>query len=93
MNLTEYVEISSAIVNSLAIIGSLLSMKVFLKWLCPKLRTKVTINKLLLERGCKECPKNENIDYFNGGFCQWQNPASFGRPDLKNCKCFKGKRS
>lgn len=86
--MNEYVEISSAIVNTLAILGSLISVKVFIKWLEPKLKTKTEINKLIIERGCKECPKNEYIDYFNGGFCQWQNPARFGRSDLKECKCF-----
>jgi len=91
MKITEYVEISTAIVNTIAIIGSLLSVKVFFKWLIPKLRTENGIKQLLSDRGCNECPKNKDIDYRNGGFCQWQNPASFGRPDLKDCICFSKK--
>jgi len=89
MNLCEYIDYSTAIVNTIAILGTLLSVKVIFKWILPKLRTKRQIDRLLTERGCKECLRNQDIDYLNGGFCQWQNPASFGREDLKECKCFK----
>jgi len=88
MQINEYVEYSTAILNTIAILGSLLGLKVFFKWLLPKLKTKKQINNLLKIRGCNECPRNEFIDFFNGGYCQWYNPASFGRIDLNNCKCF-----
>jgi hypothetical protein len=92
MNLSEYIDYSTAVVNTIAILGSLFSAKVFFKWVLPKLKTRSQIDKLLTERDCKKCPRNEYIDYLNGGFCQWQNPAGFGRPDLNDCKCFKKER-
>jgi hypothetical protein len=88
MNLSEYIDYSTAIVNTIAILGVLLSAKAIFKWVLPKLKTKRQIDKLLIERGCKKCPRNQDIDYLNGGFCHWQNPASFGRTDLTDCKCF-----
>lgn len=89
MNLNQYVDYSTAIANTLVILGALFSVKAIYKWILPKLRTKSQIDKLLNKRGCKNCPRNEYIDYLNGGFCQWQNPAGFGRKDLVDCKCFK----
>jgi len=88
MSLNEYIDCSTAVVNTIAILGALYSAKAIFKWVSPKLKTKSQIDKLLTERGCKECLRNQDIDYLNGGFCQWQNPAGFGRPDLKECKCF-----
>jgi len=93
MNLSEYIDYSTAFVNTIAILGALFSVKVFFKWVLPKLRTKAQINRLLNRRNCKDCPRNKKIDYSNGGFCQWYNPASFGRADLNDCKCFKKERS
>jgi len=88
MCLTQYIEYTTAIANTFAIVGVLFSAKAIFKWVAPKLKTNNQIDKLLTVRGCKNCIKNHDIDYLNGGFCQWQNPASFGRPDLKECKCF-----
>lgn len=91
MTLCEYVELSTAIANTLVIVVTLFSSKAIFKWVWPKIRLKGQIEKLIEKRGCKECPKNEYIDYLNGGFCQWQNPASFGRKDLFDCKCFQNR--
>jgi len=91
MNLCQYIDYSTVIANTIVILGFLFSAKAIFKWVIPKLSTKGQIDQLLTKRGCRNCPRNEYIDYLNGGFCQWQNPASFGRPDLRDCECFKNK--
>jgi hypothetical protein len=88
MTLEYFSNITTAIVNMIAILTTIIGAKVFFNWIFPKLLTKKAIKKRLNKRGCNNCPKKENTIYENGGFCQFYNPASFGREDLKDCKCF-----
>lgn len=88
MTLEYFVSITTAVVNVIAMITALFGASIFLKWILPKLRSKKAIKKLIKKRGCNNCPKKENIDYGNGGFCQFYTPASFGREDLIDCKCY-----
>jgi len=92
MSLEEWNNLTTIIVNGFAIIAALISTKPFFKWIWPKLRCKRYISNLLKSRNCYKCPKEKDIDFKNGGFCQWQNPASFGRSDLSDCNCFVERR-
>ena len=88
MTLEYFVNLTTIIVNTLAIITALFGAKVFLKWVIPKIKTKKSIKKLIKKRGCNLCPRKDYINFENGGFCQFYNPASFGRVDLVDCICY-----
>jgi len=89
MTTSDYIAIICTVIS--LIVGSLFWKKIIIcfKNIFLKIKVRIKINKLLISRGCRKCPRKNNIEYHNKGRCQWQNLASFGTQGFEDCICFK----